>query len=114
MKIAYVVGFGTRKIDEWGVEMSQENGWRQDISEPGTVAELLTYPDGTFKVADDEPLLLIVNRNEQHVRAMVDVGITTVQMLAEATPAQRASLAAAAQESAAVVDQWVTVAKSYS
>lgn len=114
MRIAYAVGFGTRIIDEWGVEMNQENGWTQDISEPGVIAELLTYPDGSFRVANDEPLLQIVNNNNAHVMALVQVGITTVHMLAAATEAQRQALAAAAEESAGVIDQWVTVAQSRS
>lgn len=95
------------------MQMDQDNGWTQDIAEPGVIHALLDPLDTLFVVAEDEPLRVIVNGNMKHLRALIDAGATTVHYLAAVTAVQHQAIVDASGESAGVVDQWVSVAQQY-
>ena len=95
------------------MQMDLDNGWTQDIAEPGVIHALLDPADTLFVVAEDEPLRVIVNHNMAHLWALVNAGATTVHYLAAVTAVQHQAIVDASGEPAGVVDQWVRVAQEY-
>jgi hypothetical protein len=104
MRITYKPQFGTRIIEEMGVDMNASNSWTQGIDGQENILALLTYPNGTFIPAIDEPVAQIVGAG--NVAALVDLGITTATELAAGSD-KAEEIAARVGASLETVHAWV-------
>lgn len=111
MRVTYLPRNAHRLIFEMGIEMTPANDWTVDVLAPDHALELLTYPDKTFGVADDEPLRQIV-QDPQQLLGLAGAGVLTVGALAAASDAVIEQLAAEIGVTLDEVRGWVQQAKA--